>query len=107
MTNNHQLLFDRIINTNCKTTIGWKSCVFYGGQLNLITFMKIINYYLIAGLFDLDAASTLITELIFKENLSARILELEVSANQKRYRKSEKEKLVTQKKLSLRNCIDR
>ncbi|XP_062174170.1 structural maintenance of chromosomes protein 5 isoform X2 [Alnus glutinosa] len=41
------------------------------------------------------------------ENLSARILELEVSANQKRYQKSEKEKLLAQKKLSLRNCIDR
>ncbi|KAB1224969.1 Structural maintenance of chromosomes protein 5 [Morella rubra] len=41
------------------------------------------------------------------ENLSARILELEVSANQKRYQKSEKERLLAQKKLSLSHCLDR
>jgi hypothetical protein len=68
------------------------------------------NHELLFGcwFFDFDAASTLITENFFlKENLSSRILELEVSANQKRYQKSEKEKLLAQKKLGLRNCLDR
>ncbi|KAL4600946.1 hypothetical protein ACB092_11G236600 [Castanea dentata] len=41
------------------------------------------------------------------ENLKAQILELEVSANNKRNQKSEKERLLGQKKMSLRNCLDR
>ncbi|KAG7945746.1 hypothetical protein I3843_14G004900 [Carya illinoinensis] len=41
------------------------------------------------------------------EKLGARILEQEDSANQKRYQKSEKERLLSQKKLSLRHCLDR
>ncbi|KAK9283376.1 hypothetical protein L1049_011618 [Liquidambar formosana] len=41
------------------------------------------------------------------ERLGAQILELEVSANQKRLQKSEKEKLIVQKKGSLRQCLDR
>ncbi|XP_065629180.1 structural maintenance of chromosomes protein 5-like [Quercus suber] len=41
------------------------------------------------------------------DNLKAQILELEVSANNKRNRKSEKERLLGQKKMSLRNCLDR
>nr|POF09499.1 structural maintenance of chromosomes protein 5 [Quercus suber] len=43
----------------------------------------------------------------FLDNLKAQILELEVSANNKRNRKSEKERLLGQKKMSLRNCLDR
>ncbi|KAM4070781.1 hypothetical protein ACB094_11G010200 [Castanea mollissima] len=41
------------------------------------------------------------------ENLKAQILELEVSANNKRNQKSEKERLLGQKKMSLTNCLDR
>ncbi|GMY22549.1 structural maintenance of chromosomes protein 5 isoform X2 [Fagus crenata] len=41
------------------------------------------------------------------DNLSAQIMELEVSANNKRSQKSDKERLLHQKKLSLRHCIDR
>lgn len=81
--------------------------IFYAGQLNLITFLKIINYYLVAGFLTSMLPLLLLLNYFFKENLSSRILELEVSANQKRYQKSEKEKLLSQKKLGLRNCLDR
>ncbi|KAF8398367.1 hypothetical protein HHK36_017294 [Tetracentron sinense] len=41
------------------------------------------------------------------ESLGAQILELEVSANQKRFHKTEKDKLLVQKKGALRQCLDR
>ncbi|TXG55854.1 hypothetical protein EZV62_017167 [Acer yangbiense] len=41
------------------------------------------------------------------ERLVAQILELRAHANQKRVQKSEKEKLLTQNKLTLRQCMDR
>nr|POE66691.1 structural maintenance of chromosomes protein 5 [Quercus suber] len=42
-----------------------------------------------------------------QDNLKAQILELEVSANNKINQKSEKERLLVQKKMSLRNFLDR
>ncbi|CAK9152309.1 unnamed protein product [Ilex paraguariensis] len=41
------------------------------------------------------------------ENLGAQILELEETAREKRSQKSEKEKLLTQNKVILRQCVDR
>lgn len=41
------------------------------------------------------------------ERLGTQILELEVSANQKRLQKSEKDKLLAQKRATLRQCLDR
>ncbi|KAF2293540.1 hypothetical protein GH714_002569 [Hevea brasiliensis] len=41
------------------------------------------------------------------ERLGSKITELQISANQKRIQKSEKEKLLNQKKMALRQCLDR
>ncbi|XP_020532841.1 structural maintenance of chromosomes protein 5 isoform X2 [Jatropha curcas] len=41
------------------------------------------------------------------DNLSAQILDLHLSANEKRTQKSETEKLLNQKKMALRQCIDK
>ena len=43
----------------------------------------------------------------YQERLGSQILELEFSASQKRLVKSEKEKLLGQKKGALRQCVDR
>ncbi|XP_077240474.1 structural maintenance of chromosomes 5 [Tasmannia lanceolata] len=41
------------------------------------------------------------------ERLASQILELEVSANQRKLQKTEKENLLAQKKVALRHCVDR
>ena len=70
--------------------------------------MKVSNYCLVAILLIWSIPSLLLLKTFQQqENLKAQILELEVSANNKRNQKSEKERLLGQKKMSLRNCLDR
>ena len=70
--------------------------------------MKVSNYCLVAILLIWSIPSLLLLKTFqHQENLKAQILELEVSANNKRNQKSEKERLLGQKKMSLRNCLDR
>ena len=70
--------------------------------------MKVNNYCLVAILLIwLIPSLLLLKTFLHQENLKAQILELEVSANNKRNQKSEKERLLGQKKMSLRDILDR
>lgn len=44
---------------------------------------------------------------IFQDKLRSQISDLKVSANQKRIQKQDKEKVLNQKNIALRHCVDR
>lgn len=75
------------------------------GEDFLMTFVPRICLYMIVTEF--VGFSIFLFIIFHQERLRAQILELEVSASQKRLMKSDIEKNISQKRITLRQCLDR